>query len=41
MAPTLPAHITGLLIDGAWRTPDAVLDVLAPAEGRTFATIAG
>jgi len=40
---TLPEHITGLLVDGAWITPQSGqwLDIIAPAEGRPFGRIAG
>lgn len=34
------SHITGLLIDGAWRPATDTLEVVAPAEGGCFARIA-
>lgn len=40
MDATFPDHVTGLLIDGAWQTAGTTLEVLAPAEGRSFARIA-
>ena len=40
---TLPDHITGLLVDGEWATPQSGqwLDIIAPAEGQPFGRIAG
>ena len=36
----LPAHITGLLVDGAWQDPPGWLDIISPAEGRPYGRIA-
>ncbi len=38
--PVVPADGRGLFIDNAWIEPDAVIDVVAPADGRAFARIA-
>lgn len=39
---TLPDHITGLLVDGAWAAPSTGqwLDIVAPAEGKPYGRIA-